>query len=73
MKTEIIEEHKEAPDYPALYKLNEGGLIVLMHEAGCGTILVNELGMDVGVCKLDLWDMEQFEKITTPITIKFGG
>lgn len=69
MKTTIIEEEKETPDFPALYRGKSSGSIVLMYKDKIG-VVINGNYHNIGFYSDD-WDMDGFTKITTPVTIRF--
>lgn len=70
MKTTIIEEEKETPDFPALYKGNISGAIVLMYKDRIGVVIKNGDYYEIGYYS-EGWGMDSLTKITTPTTIRF--
>lgn len=76
MQSTVVSATKDVPgaDYPALYRgttEEQTGFIVLMHSAGCGTVLAQvNTSYDVGHYS-ELWQMHMFSKVNGPVTINF--
>ncbi len=77
MKSELLSavEVKEEPKFPRLYTSNTKnsiGLIVFMHSAEQGTVLVQGNSPYAVGHYSELWQMRTFKPLDVSVTIKFN-